>query len=668
MTRYPSSGNCLWTVLAIAFAVTIGLAACSSGGSGGGSGSVGGNAVDPYATFLDLGEEKVLLEDAIVDTWGATLAVDKPGDPLDGLEIIIPYGSYPQSTSFNITYRPIYGHSGNQYFDPVTPLITIENGGQYADEVLTVKIPVTIEDGYHYMAFYYDEETGTLEGIPELEHDATSITIATRHFSDIVVNRVIWDLFIFGTTVASDFQVKRDNWQIENIRTYLSPDGMCSGMSVALLYYYHEKKKKENYPVLYGFYDEGLATTSLDDDDAIKLCATAQWETEYNNDFLRWYHLNRKRGDTKVYFMFIHALLLTGAPQYVNIWPPGGDFGHAMVVYKKSGTSLYVADPNLPEDEDVKIEFEFGAGSDPNELGQFKPFESQWNTGSAKVNFSDPDYIGTSALIRWSYLEDAWKQLDNGNVQWNRAEFPGIELDYPEYSLKVLKGDGSEVPLTDGYKATSSPIRIKVDATGFTARINAWEYLGTNDSDTIEIDLKPGSNNVGLHIEAQLHSDLENRDVWVWTDFKWFHIEYEPDATPTDVAFRDHSDRWFVTLNFPEGQGDDYLFVSEDQLPHDVYGWGELVQINLPDYPPDPALWPEPSVPVKISFTGPSIKDWYLFPASNYWDPASRNTSTYWKNESGVMELRGDRYYWLYIYPESGPYTMEIIQLEGTAY
>ncbi len=74
-----------------------------------------------------------------------------------------------------------------------------------------------------------------------------------------------------------------------------------------------------------------------------------------------------------------------------------------------------------------------------------------------------------------------------------------------------------------------------------------------------------------------------------------------------------------------------------------MYGTGELVRIDLSDFPSDPAI--EPSVPVKISFEGLCIANWYLYPASNTWDPASRNTRTYWKNENGEMELRGDQYY-----------------------
>ena len=660
MSRLVSPRSGFWSMLSIAVVVVISLAACSGGSKKEDA------EVDPHQTTLELGGEKILLQDTAVDSGGATLKIDQPADPLNGLEITVPGGSYSRQTSFDISYRPITGHSGNPHIDPVSPLIAIENGGEYADKVLTVKIPLKIEDGYHYMAFYYDEATGELEGIPELKHDASSITLATRHFSKFFINRVAWDLFIGDTTVTTGYQVKRDNWQFENIGTYLAPDGMCSGMSIASLYYYHEKKKKENYPALYGFYDDGLATIAKDDDDAIKLCSIAQWSNEKDFDFLPWIIFNFVKGDTWTYFMFVHSLWVTGNPQYVAVFPSDLSDGHAMVVYKKSANDLYVADPNLPEDDGVKIEFEIGAGSDPDELGQFKSFESRWNTGSAKVDFSRIVYIGTSAIISWGDLENSWKELDDDKVAWNRAEFPGVDADYPEYQLMVLKGDGTGEPLTDGYKASSSPIRIKVDAVDFTPRIHAWGS-GINDSDTIEIDLKPGSNRVGLNIEALRHSELENRDDWVWTDFQWFDIDYEPAAAPTEVSFRDHSDRWSVKLEFPEGQGNGHVFVPEDQLPHHVYGSGKLVRIKLPDYPSDPAMWPEPSVPVKISFSGPSISSWYLYPASNTWDPASRNTRTYWKNEDGEMEWRGDRYYWLYIYPESGPDTIEIIQLRGTA-
>ncbi len=53
----------------------------------------------------------------------------------------------------------------------------------------------------------------------------------------------------------------------------------------------------------------------------------------------------------------------------------------------------------------------------------------------------------------------------------------------------------------------------------------------------------------------------------ICTDYQWFDIDYEPAVAPTEVSFRDHSERWLVKLEFPEGQGDGCVFVAEDQLP-----------------------------------------------------------------------------------------------------
>jgi hypothetical protein len=41
--------------------------------------------------------------------------------------------------------------------------------------------------------------------------------------------------------------------------------------------------------------------------------------------------------------------------------------GHALIVYKKEGNFLFVADPNHPQDANAKIEFDLSSGT-------FKPY------------------------------------------------------------------------------------------------------------------------------------------------------------------------------------------------------------------------------------------------------------------------------------------------------
>jgi len=427
-----------------------------------GSGSSGGSA-NPNQVSLELGEE-VPIGSSSVGTGNMILTANIDEDPIDGMAISIPPASYQEATTFTVSHSPIISHSGNENFNPVTPLISIENGGEYADEIITVKIPVTIEDGYHYMAFYYDKTTGALEGIPEVDHDSTSLTIATRHFSEILVNRLMYRIFFGNETVDSGFQVKQDNWPFENPVTHLSP-GICSGMSIASLYYYNEIKKQKAYPPLFGFYDNGTSDFDIDDDQAIKLCSTIQWWDDNNG-----IRPSSTDDDLWTYFTFIHAILLSGEPQYVSIYPSGNDpIGHAMVVYKKSGNDLYVSDPNLPEDQNVKIEFEWSSDpltTDPKQLtGSFKAFESQWNKGSDKVDFTEISYSGTSAFIDSSF-GDLWNQLDNGTVPWNKSIDTTLHEDYHEYEFKIIEKDSSgterESDLTDNYETTNSVIKIKV--------------------------------------------------------------------------------------------------------------------------------------------------------------------------------------------------------------
>ncbi len=141
-----------------------------------------------------------------------------------------------------------------------------------------------------------------------------------------------------------------------------------------------------------------------------------------------------------------------------------------------------------------------------------------------------------------------------------------------------------------------------------------------------------------------------------------------PEDVETRVSFPDHSGRWTVTLTFPEGQGTGYRMVPEEEVGDSVYGWGELVEVELGGYPAAYYDWPEATVPVKLTLSGEAVSSWYLFPASNTRDPASRNTTAYWKDEAGPMSLRGDRYYWLYIYPESGAYSLEVLRIRGNAH
>ncbi|MBK7697040.1 MAG: hypothetical protein IPI30_22860 [Saprospiraceae bacterium] len=62
-------------------------------------------------------------------------------------------------------------------------MIRINNGGDYADSIITITIPCTVPKDHFAMGFYYNEETGELEGIPVLAIKDSFVILATRHFS-----------------------------------------------------------------------------------------------------------------------------------------------------------------------------------------------------------------------------------------------------------------------------------------------------------------------------------------------------------------------------------------------------------------------------------------------------------------------------------------------------
>lgn len=72
-----------------------------------------------------------------------TIRCSRNSNPLEGLSIIIPGNTYGDSKEFSISYANITSHELGSYFNPVSPLIEITNGGFYADKFMKLKIPVS---------------------------------------------------------------------------------------------------------------------------------------------------------------------------------------------------------------------------------------------------------------------------------------------------------------------------------------------------------------------------------------------------------------------------------------------------------------------------------------------------------------------------------------------
>jgi len=169
-------------------------------------------------------------------TAGGMISVTKPGDPLDGFVMDVPANSYTASSNFKVSYAPITNQTFGSDINPITPLITIDNGGVKSTELLYVRIPAKIPADQFAMAFIYDAKTKQLEGVPMVAADADSVTIATSHFCDLFLSMI--SKALLKNDIDSHFKPGVDDWQFVNRGSYLAPNGHCEGQSLAAMWYF----------------------------------------------------------------------------------------------------------------------------------------------------------------------------------------------------------------------------------------------------------------------------------------------------------------------------------------------------------------------------------------------------------------------------------------------
>lgn len=383
-----------------------------------------------------------------IGSAGGAVTVDRPGEALDGFAIEAPAGAFAKNTRFTVTYHPITAHNLGPYFNPVTPLIKVDNGGRYSAEPMVVTIPVPRDPDSFTMAFYYDRQAGTLEGLPLVGSGDGFITVATRHFSDLVASSISFNELRGKLDIDTGFRPGYDDWQFTNYGSLVAPRGHCAGQAVSAMWYFYERRLKGERP-LYGRYDNndrGYGTIDFWQDDSwgYRLASAVQQDIDWDRLIRRILLDYRGYDDNLTFMAFAYAMLITGEPQYVGIASSTKPGSHAIIAYRLEQDKIYVADPNYPGTERV-IRYTGG---------RFLPYNSGANAtdiaSGNEVSYDRIGYFAKTAIVEWARVGERWAELDRGAVAGDL---------FPAYPLEVqIAGDDGQrwVPLTDGFTTTTA--------------------------------------------------------------------------------------------------------------------------------------------------------------------------------------------------------------------
>lgn len=483
----------------------------------------------------------------MVDKTGGIIGVDKPGDPLNGFVISVLPDSYSSSRTFKVSYAPITKHTFGRDINPISPMITVDNGGGYSEEIMYLRVPVNVPKGHFAMGFIYDEKSKQLEGLPLVGMDSESLTIATRHFSSFFISSI--EEVLLKKDVDSGFRPGIDDWHFVNYGSYIAPDGHCEGQSLTAMWYYCTSPDGKD-ACLYGRYDNNgnsPATPDLQLDDSLgyRFCSVVQEENRnlFANNF--WLQLQGKKikikdnewsiEDTKgisagaTFNLFVYSIRATGEPQEVGMHSYEGG-GHAMIVYKVADNELYVADPNYPGDKDRRIIYY-------PEDNYFDAYDSGANredidAGDAKF-YETIQYWAKTTVVPWDIISNRWTEFKNGTIGNN---------EFPQWQLYTFDSQGKQVNFVNGFETNEKLLAVGAFQPP-DKRITYQAYIDGAVVKAVDgkIPLKPGNNNIGFVIWGWKDGELK------YIDFKYFNVVYREKEQPPKA-----SQYYKITITIPQ--------------------------------------------------------------------------------------------------------------------
>lgn len=469
---------------------------------------------------------------------GGRITVDQAGTPVTGMSIEVGARGYGETREFSISHAPVLTHGMGEDFIPVSPLITVANGGGYSEDPMILCIPITLPEHHFAMMFYYDEETGELEGLPLIGVERDRICVATRHFSStamrmgkrsagmkdgsyvqLIVAAVSTDRL--SGTVMSRFRPGVDDWEFPNYGSYISPKGQCAGQTISAMWYYSARKLGRGEAALNSRFDDVHTDLMwMDNPRGYRLSSVIQEDIDWSGRETWWEHFDTTgtgvySRDSLNFLAFKYAVLMTEKPQYIAVRRPGG--GHALVLYGVLGDSLLIADPNYPG---------ISRGTSLRE-GAFRPYRTMSKVGESPKEYPTIRYYAKSAMIDYQILADRWSQFEQGTIGTIAPHvFPSVEL-------FQLTTEGT-VPL-ESFVTTSSDTLVIIarcpdcvgtfddDQTAFVCLKEQGQTVALDDNGIIRIPVVSGRQRYGLLLQGFPSDTAGTTSEYI--SFVWLEVE-----------------------------------------------------------------------------------------------------------------------------------------------
>lgn len=521
-------------------------------GCGGGGG--GGNPAGPASSVpgeITVGSSIPVIEQTVSPS-GGTIVIASSASPLNGMSIRIPAGAYSGNVEIRVSCASITGQTINSDVSAVSPMIFIDAEGQRAGSGVYVSFPVTLDSTDIPIAVLYDTVSGAMETVPISSFDQHSITVGLKEFSGqapaasirpaamraglstldrwgMVLLRI--PLALLPSDIGSAFRPGIHTWKNINWGSVLAPGGHCAGAALSAQWCFYQGIT----PPVYGRFDSN-ATKEIWQDDVvpIRFNSMVQNDVDWASDYRSTIASYSEISDRVTFDLFRANMYFSGKPQYIEMWK--GALGHALTVYKISGNTLYIADPNYPTDE-RKLELVGGA---------FQTFPASLVRDGENIQFDTFHYVGAWGMLDVSKMKQRWAEVLAGSV--------GVGV-FPPCELFARNKAGNFVALADGFVASGTSIQVALKRNGafdlncnlpyFSKESGNCSYTADLDYTTwpdrmvYRIPLKSGENILGLEMDLVPAGTVGSwsRTFWnnaVWGDFKW--VKVYALASPTNVV------------------------------------------------------------------------------------------------------------------------------------